>query len=184
MTYFRISVSPSVSEGHITETDLRNHFYQYGEIRSLTLVTARGCAFIVFTERESAEMAAEAVFNKVCMYYCSGTINNTYVRVLRNSQAPCVSQERISELCTYALRFFCISLPDCHLITIISSIIANLYTVAFIPITLELASVLASLILRISVYIFSLISKNTFSKRTLGFYKFCVFKDAVQNSVI
>ena len=30
----------------ITEQDLRNHFYQYGEIRQITVVPKQGCAFI------------------------------------------------------------------------------------------------------------------------------------------
>ena len=30
----------------ITEQDLRNHFYQYGEIRQVTVVAKQGCAFI------------------------------------------------------------------------------------------------------------------------------------------
>ena len=30
----------------ITEQDLRNHFYQYGEIRQVTVVQKQGCAFI------------------------------------------------------------------------------------------------------------------------------------------
>ena len=30
----------------ITELDLRNHFYQYGEIRQVTVVAKQGCAFI------------------------------------------------------------------------------------------------------------------------------------------
>ena len=30
----------------ISEQDLRDHFYQYGEIRQITVVTKQGCAFI------------------------------------------------------------------------------------------------------------------------------------------
>ena len=30
----------------ISEQDLRNHFYQYGEIRQVTVVPKQGCAFI------------------------------------------------------------------------------------------------------------------------------------------
>ena len=30
----------------ISEQDLRNHFYQYGEIRQITVVPKQGCAFI------------------------------------------------------------------------------------------------------------------------------------------
>ncbi|KAK2164240.1 hypothetical protein LSH36_67g03016 [Paralvinella palmiformis] len=49
----------------IEETDLRNHFYQFGEIRSITMVSRQQCAFIQFTLRSSAELAAEKSFNKL-----------------------------------------------------------------------------------------------------------------------
>ena len=43
----------------------RNHFYQFGEIRSITMVSRQQCAFIQFTLRSSAELAAEKSFNKL-----------------------------------------------------------------------------------------------------------------------
>ncbi|XP_035669646.1 pre-mRNA-splicing factor RBM22-like [Branchiostoma floridae] len=49
----------------ITEQDLRDHFYQFGEIRSITMVARQQCAFIQFTSRPAAEMAAERTFNKL-----------------------------------------------------------------------------------------------------------------------
>lgn len=49
----------------ITEQDLRNHFYQYGEIRQVTVVPKQGCAFIQYTRRSAAEVAAEKTFNKL-----------------------------------------------------------------------------------------------------------------------
>jgi len=49
----------------ITEQDLRNHFYQYGEIRQITVVPKQGCAFIQYTRRSAAEVAAEKTFNKL-----------------------------------------------------------------------------------------------------------------------
>lgn len=51
----------------ITEKDLRDHFYQYGEIRSVSLVPRQQCAFIQFTQRSSAELAAERTFNKLIL---------------------------------------------------------------------------------------------------------------------
>ncbi|XP_022202538.2 pre-mRNA-splicing factor RBM22 isoform X3 [Nilaparvata lugens] len=51
----------------ITEKDLRDHFYQYGEIRLVTLVPRQQCAFIQFTQRSSAELAAERTFNKLIL---------------------------------------------------------------------------------------------------------------------
>lgn len=45
----------------------RDHFYQYGEIRSITLLTKQQCAFIQFTTRTAAELAAEKAFNKLIL---------------------------------------------------------------------------------------------------------------------
>ncbi len=49
----------------ITEQDLKNEFYQYGEIRNITVVTKQGCAFVQYTKRSAAEVAAEKTFNKL-----------------------------------------------------------------------------------------------------------------------
>eukprot|EP00092_Neocalanus_flemingeri_P041763 GFUD01045488.1.p1 GENE.GFUD01045488.1~~GFUD01045488.1.p1 ORF type:complete len:393 (-),score=140.32 GFUD01045488.1:170-1348(-) len=49
----------------VGEQDIKNAFYAYGEIRSITLVGKQGCAFIQFTKRSSAESAAEKTFNKL-----------------------------------------------------------------------------------------------------------------------
>ena len=43
----------------------RDHFYQYGEIRSINVVPKQQCAFIQFTSRHPAEAAAEKSFNKL-----------------------------------------------------------------------------------------------------------------------
>ncbi|KAJ4433666.1 RNA binding motif protein 22, partial [Periplaneta americana] len=51
----------------LTEKELRDHFYQYGEIRSITLVARQQCAFIQFTLRSAAEQAAERTFNKLIL---------------------------------------------------------------------------------------------------------------------
>ncbi|KAL5479201.1 hypothetical protein EMCRGX_G022693 [Ephydatia muelleri] len=53
-----------VDEG-ISEKDLSDYFYQFGELRSVHLVTRQKCAFITFTTREAAEKAAETSFNKL-----------------------------------------------------------------------------------------------------------------------
>lgn len=53
-----------VDEG-ITEKDLSDYFYQFGELRSVHLVAKQKCAFITFTTREAAEKAAETSFNKL-----------------------------------------------------------------------------------------------------------------------
>ena len=44
---------------------VRNFFYQYGEIRSVVVASSKSCAFICYTSRQAAEMAAERSFNKV-----------------------------------------------------------------------------------------------------------------------
>jgi len=51
----------------IGEKELRDHFYQYGEIRSITLVPRQMCAFIQYVNRISAELAAEKTFNKLIL---------------------------------------------------------------------------------------------------------------------
>lgn len=45
----------------------RDHFYQYGEIRSITLVPRQQCAFIQYTLRAAAESAADRTFNKLIL---------------------------------------------------------------------------------------------------------------------
>lgn len=51
-----------------TEEDLKGEFYQYGEIRSLTLVPRALCAFVQYTTRTAAEHAAEKTFNKLVIH--------------------------------------------------------------------------------------------------------------------
>ncbi|XP_075226297.1 pre-mRNA-splicing factor RBM22 [Lycorma delicatula] len=51
----------------VGEKELRDHFYQYGEIRSISLVPRQQCAFIQFTQRSAAELAAERTFNKLIL---------------------------------------------------------------------------------------------------------------------
>lgn len=53
--------------GTLTEQDLRDHFYQYGEIRSISVVPKQQCAFVQFTTRQAAEFAAEKTFNKLIL---------------------------------------------------------------------------------------------------------------------
>ena len=45
----------------------RDNFYQYGEIRNITLVPRQQCAFIQYTSRGAAEIAAERTFNKLLL---------------------------------------------------------------------------------------------------------------------
>lgn len=43
----------------------RDHFYQFGEIRGVSMVGRQNCAFVCFTTRSSAEKAAEKSFNSL-----------------------------------------------------------------------------------------------------------------------
>ncbi|KAJ8922492.1 hypothetical protein NQ315_007520 [Exocentrus adspersus] len=45
----------------------KDHFYQYGEIRSISLVPKQQCAFVQYTTRAAAETAAEKTFNKLIL---------------------------------------------------------------------------------------------------------------------
>jgi len=54
----------------VTEQDVRNAFYSYGEIRNINLVSKQGVAFITFTKRSDAELAADKSFNKLMIRGC------------------------------------------------------------------------------------------------------------------
>lgn len=54
----------NVSEA-IDETHLRDHFYQFGEIRSINVVRKSNCAFVQYTTRAAAEAAIEKSFQKL-----------------------------------------------------------------------------------------------------------------------
>lgn len=49
----------------VTEDDLKDFFYAYGEIESIRMVSQRACAFVSYTNREGAEKAAENLANKL-----------------------------------------------------------------------------------------------------------------------
>ncbi|WAQ97502.1 RBM22-like protein [Mya arenaria] len=51
----------------VSETDLKDYFYQFGEIRSINVVSKQQCAFVQFTMRSSAETASEKSFNKLIL---------------------------------------------------------------------------------------------------------------------
>ena len=50
---------------NIEEKDLRDHFYQFGEIASISIVRRQNCAFVVFTSRKDCEAAIERSFQKL-----------------------------------------------------------------------------------------------------------------------
>ena len=49
----------------ITEKDLHDHFYQYGELRKIKILSRQQNAFIEYNTRQAAELAAESSFNKL-----------------------------------------------------------------------------------------------------------------------
>jgi pre-mRNA-splicing factor RBM22/SLT11 len=49
----------------ISEDDLRDQFYAYGELRSVKKVASRGCAFVTYATREAAERGAAELANKL-----------------------------------------------------------------------------------------------------------------------
>ncbi|KAJ3129070.1 RNA binding motif protein 22 [Nowakowskiella sp. JEL0407] len=49
----------------ITQQDLKDHFYIFGEIKSIIPITKTKCAFINFATRESAEIAMEKSYNNL-----------------------------------------------------------------------------------------------------------------------
>lgn len=51
----------------VDEQELKDHFYQFGEIRSINVVAKQQCAFVQFTTRSGAEAAAEKSFNKLIL---------------------------------------------------------------------------------------------------------------------
>ncbi|GFH09766.1 uncharacterized protein HaLaN_04970, partial [Haematococcus lacustris] len=59
-TLFVGGVGPEISE-----EDLRDHFYGFGELAVVRKVDAKSCAFITYTTRASAEKAAEELHSKL-----------------------------------------------------------------------------------------------------------------------
>jgi len=52
------------TDDRINENDLRDYFYQFGEIRSIVIASSKNCGFVCYTTRAAAEYAAERSFNK------------------------------------------------------------------------------------------------------------------------
>ncbi|XP_050392023.1 pre-mRNA-splicing factor RBM22 [Patella vulgata] len=70
----------------VEEKDLKDHFYQFGEIRSINVVPKQQCAFVQFTNRTSAESAAEQSFNKLILN--GQRLNIKWGRSQGQQQAP------------------------------------------------------------------------------------------------
>lgn len=71
----------------LTEKDIRDNFYQYGEIRNITMVQRQQCAFVQFTKRSAAELAAEKTFNKLVLAGQKLTIKWAYSQA-KQQQPP------------------------------------------------------------------------------------------------
>lgn len=56
-----------VETPHCTEKDLRDFFYQFGEIRAIKMVPTQKAAFVHFSSRVAAERAADAAFAKLAI---------------------------------------------------------------------------------------------------------------------
>mmetsp|Transcript_11221 Transcript_11221/g.14566 ORF Transcript_11221/g.14566 Transcript_11221/m.14566 type:complete len:420 (-) Transcript_11221:3-1262(-) len=50
----------------ISQQDLKDVFYQYGELASIRMIPRQRCAFVEFTLRDAAERAAQTLYN--CLY--------------------------------------------------------------------------------------------------------------------
>ncbi|CAD7091927.1 unnamed protein product [Hermetia illucens] len=72
---------------NITEPDIRDNFYQYGEIRSIALVPRQQCAFVQYTKRSAAELAAEKTFNKLVLHGRKLTIKWAHSQAKQNTVA-------------------------------------------------------------------------------------------------
>ena len=66
-------------------SSFRDHFYQFGEIRSIN-VSKQQCAFVQFTTRAAAEAAAEKTFNKLII--CGRRLNIKWGRSQGQQQIP------------------------------------------------------------------------------------------------
>lgn len=83
----------NISE-HLTEKDIRDNFYQYGEIRNITMVARQQCAFVQFTKRTAAELAAEKTFNKLVLGGQKLTIKWAFSQAKQNeAKVPKVSNK-------------------------------------------------------------------------------------------
>lgn len=52
-------------DARVSDEDLKDQFYSFGEIESIRMVPQRACAFVTYTSREGAEKAADNMANKL-----------------------------------------------------------------------------------------------------------------------
>ncbi|KAI1285761.1 Pre-mRNA-splicing factor RBM22 [Halotydeus destructor] len=77
----------------VTEKDLRDYFYQFGEIRSISVVSKNNCAFVTFTNRSATEAAIEKSFNKLVLNGQRLTIRWGKSQAKRNAAAAAGGQD-------------------------------------------------------------------------------------------
>eukprot|EP00921_Rhytidocystis_pertsovi_P015715 GHVQ01024953.1.p1 GENE.GHVQ01024953.1~~GHVQ01024953.1.p1 ORF type:complete len:375 (+),score=35.57 GHVQ01024953.1:217-1341(+) len=70
----------NISNPDVTDTDIRAHFYTFGEIRSIKMTPRQKCAFVTFTTRKAAEEAMESMHGRLNIKGCD-------VRLLWGKQA-------------------------------------------------------------------------------------------------
>ena len=68
-------------EQDITETDLRDVFYAYGQITGVHIVRSSKCAFVEYASREMAEFAAAQLYNALNIKGRNVTVNWAKPRV-------------------------------------------------------------------------------------------------------
>jgi len=59
----------------------RDNFYAYGEITNLVILPGKSCAFVTYSNREGAEKAVKALYNKL-------TVKGVPLRVSWGRSAP------------------------------------------------------------------------------------------------
>lgn len=111
----------------VQESDLRDYFYQFGEIRLVHMVPAKCCAFIQFTTRISAEMAADRTFEQLVLKgqkvkvrwgqprtqqaQTKELINNTPLEAVPNLINPCPTPKELEGSATKRPRLCELPLP-------------------------------------------------------------------------
>lgn len=59
----------------VSEQDLQDNFYSFGELQSVRMAVRQGCAFVTFASRESAEAAANKLYNNL-------TVNGARLKIM------------------------------------------------------------------------------------------------------
>lgn len=82
----------------VGEKELRDHFYQYGELRSVTVHPRQQCAFVQFADRDAAERAAEKSYDKLIIAGHRLTVNWGKAQL---PQGASVGNDRSTDKCQF-----------------------------------------------------------------------------------